>query len=77
MSANKAGRPIVCVSLSQEATSDSVRSPIAQPPSLDVRLKTPVYLRRPPTSEVIQKDPGPERKLPRAVLSAWPVASLP
>src|ERR1700687_6510826 len=56
------------VSLSQEASSEPVRSPIAQPPSLDVRLKTPAYLRKPPTSEVIQKDPGLERELPRAAL---------
>jgi hypothetical protein len=56
------------VSLSQEARSEPVRSPISQPPSLDIRLKTPVYLRRPPAPEVIHGSAGLERELRRAAL---------
>jgi hypothetical protein len=56
------------VSLSQEARSEPARSPISQPPSLEVRLKTPVYLRHPPAPEVIHKPAGPERELRRAAL---------
>jgi hypothetical protein len=44
-------------------------SPTIRPPPTDIRLKqTPVYLRHPPTPEVIQKSAGPERELRRAVL---------
>jgi len=56
------------VSLSQEARSEPVRTPIAQAPSLDIRLKTPVYLRRPPAPEVIHGSAGLERELRRAAL---------
>ena len=56
------------VSLSQEARSQPVRSPISQPPSPDIRLKTPVYLRHPPAPEVIPQSAGLERELRRAAL---------
>jgi hypothetical protein len=56
------------VSLSQEARSESVRVPIAQPPSLDIGLKTPVYLRRPPAPEVIHASAGLERELRRTAM---------
>jgi len=55
-------------SLSQEARSEPARSPISYRPSLDVRLKTPVYLRRPPAPEVIHGSAGLERELRRAAL---------
>jgi hypothetical protein len=56
------------VSLSQEARSEPARSPISYRPSPDVRLKTPVYLRRPPAPEVIPGSAGLERELRRAAL---------
>ena len=57
------------VSLSREATSEpATRSRIPQPPSPDIRLKTPIYLRHPPAPEVIHGPPGPERELRRAAL---------
>jgi hypothetical protein len=56
------------VSLSQEARSEPVRTPIAQPPSFDIQLKTPVYLRRPPAPEMIHGSAGLERELRRAAL---------
>jgi hypothetical protein len=56
------------VPLSQEARSEPVRAPIAQPPSLDIRLKTPVYLRRPPAPEAIRPSAVLERVLRRAAL---------
>ena len=45
-----------------------VRPPIPQPPSLDVRLKTPVYMRRPLAPEVIHESAGPEHEQRRAAL---------
>jgi hypothetical protein len=56
------------VSLSPEARSEPARAPIAQPPSLDIRPKTSVYLRRPPAPEVIHASAGLERELRRAAL---------
>ena len=56
------------VSLSQEARLEPARSPISYRPSLDVRLKTPVYLRHPPAPEVIHGSAGLERELRRAAL---------
>jgi hypothetical protein len=56
------------VSLSQEARSESVRAPIAQPPSLGIRLKTQVYLRRPPAPEMIHASARLERELRRTAL---------
>src|ERR1700675_4363735 len=56
------------VSLSQEARSEPARSPISYRPSPDVRLNTPVYLRRPPAPEVIHGSAGLERELRRAAL---------
>ncbi len=56
------------VSLAQEARSEPVRTSIAQPPSLDIGLKTPVYLRRPPAPEEIHGSAGLERELRRAAL---------
>ena len=57
------------VSLSQEASSEPApRSPISQPPSPDIRLKTPVYLRHPPVAAVIHGPAGPERELRPAAL---------
>jgi hypothetical protein len=56
------------VSLSQEVRSEPARSPISYRPSPDVRLKTPVYLRRPPVPEVIHDAAGLERELRRAAL---------
>ena len=57
------------VSLSREAGSGPAsRSPILQPPSLDIRPKTPVYLRHPPVLEVVHGPAGPERELRRAAL---------
>ena len=44
------------------------RSPNSQPPSPDIRLKTPVYLRHPPVAEVIHGPAGPERELRPAAL---------
>jgi hypothetical protein len=47
------------VSLSEEARSGPAsRSPISHPPSLDIQLQKPVYLRRPPTPEVIHEPAG-------------------
>jgi hypothetical protein len=54
------------ISLSQEARSEPVKAPIAQPPSLDIRPKTPLYLRHPPAPEVIPASAGLERELRRA-----------
>jgi hypothetical protein len=56
------------VSLSQETRLEPARSPISYRPSLDVRLKTPVYVRRPPAPEVIHGSAGLERELRRAAL---------
>ena len=42
------------VSLSQEARSEPAsKSPISHPPSLDIQLQKPVYVRRPPAREVM------------------------
>ena len=56
------------VSHSQEVRLEPARSPISYRPSPDVRLKTPVYLRRPPAPEVIHGSAGLERELRRAAL---------
>ena len=56
------------LSLSQEARSEPVKAPIAQPPSLDIRPKTPLYLRHPPAPEVIAASAGLERERRRAVV---------
>ena len=57
------------VSLSQEARSEPVKAPIAQPSSsLDIRSKTPLYLRHPPAPEFIPASAGLERELRRTAL---------
>ena len=56
------------VSLSEGARSEPHGSPSSPPPSPDIRLATPVYLRQPPAHEAVYKPAVEKREVRRAAL---------